>query len=119
MGESFRAYRSRLRLQRKTNGYGSLDIDGIQDTATAEEQLNNETYQQLSLSSWPDPTIPVYSVVPLSTNSGIIEWVPGSDTLHSLIKKYRKINNISLSLEHDLLKTPYAKYEELPLLQKV
>lgn len=110
MGESFRAYRSSLRLKRKSNDYGSLD--------TGERLTDKLGAPDLSLVS-PDLTIPVYSVVPLSTNSGIIEWVSGSDTLHSLIKKYRRIYNVSLSLEHDLLKEPYAKYEELPLLQKV
>lgn len=109
MGESFRAHRSRLRLQRKTSSYGSLGLDS-QEPDQFEPDLSSTS---------PDLAIPVYSVVPLSTDSGIIEWVSGSDTVHSLIKTYRKINNISLSLEHDLLKKPYAKYEELPLLQKV
>lgn len=108
MGESFRAHRSRLRLQRTNTSYGSLDIEGSQDID-----------QQYFNSGSSDVTIPVYSVVPLSTNCGIIEWVSGCDTLHSLIKRYRKIYDISLSLEHDLMKKPYAKYEELPLLQKV
>ena len=30
-----------------------------------------------------------FAVIPLSTNSGLIGWVPHSDTLHGLIKDYR------------------------------
>ena len=31
-------------------------------------------------------SIPHYSVIPLSQNSGLIGWVPHSDTLHTLMK---------------------------------
>ena len=31
-----------------------------------------------------------FAVIPLSTNSGLIGWVPHSDTLHGLIKDYRE-----------------------------
>ena len=31
-----------------------------------------------------------FAVIPLSTNSGLIGWVPHSDTLHALIKDYSK-----------------------------
>ena len=30
-----------------------------------------------------------FAVIPLSTNSGLLAWVPHTDTLHGLIKDYR------------------------------
>ena len=34
-----------------------------------------------------------YSVIPLSQNSGLIGWLPHSDTLHTLIRDYRESND--------------------------
>ena len=31
-----------------------------------------------------------FAVIPLSTNSGLLAWVPHTDTLHGLIKDYRE-----------------------------
>ena len=39
-----------------------------------------------------------YSVIPLSQNSGLIEWLPHSDTLHTLIRDYRERKKIITSL---------------------
>jgi len=36
-----------------------------------------------------DLSIVRYEVIPLSPNSGLIEWVPHCDTIHALIKQYR------------------------------
>jgi FKBP12-rapamycin complex-associated protein len=44
-----------------------------------------------------------YSVVPLSTNSGLIEWVPQCDTLHALVRDYRVPRSILLNVEHRLM----------------
>ena len=33
-----------------------------------------------------DLSIARYAVIPLSPNSGLIEWVPNADTLHALIR---------------------------------
>ncbi|KAL7584721.1 hypothetical protein Lser_V15G44696 [Lactuca serriola] len=41
-----------------------------------------------------------YEVIPLSPNSGLIEWVPNCDTLHQLIWEYR-----------DTLHNPLQRYE--------
>eukprot|EP00397_Hematodinium_sp_SG-2012_P000203 GEMP01000203.1.p1 GENE.GEMP01000203.1~~GEMP01000203.1.p1 ORF type:complete len:1732 (+),score=334.48 GEMP01000203.1:1967-7162(+) len=60
-----------------------------------------------------------FAVVPLSNNSGLIEWVPRCDTLHTLIKQYRDSRKIQLSKEITLMKDMCQKYEDLPLLQKV
>ncbi|KAF2071336.1 hypothetical protein CYY_007349 [Polysphondylium violaceum] len=60
-----------------------------------------------------------FSVIPLSPNSGLIGWVPHSDTLHTLIKDYRDSNKILLSIEHRLMLQMCSDYDNLTLLQKV
>ena len=42
-------------------------------------------------------------MIPLSTNSGLIGWVPHTDTLHSLIRDYREKKKILLNIEHRLM----------------
>ena len=44
-----------------------------------------------------------YSVIPLSTNSGLIGWVPHCDTLHSLIRDYREKKKVLLNIEHRIM----------------
>ena len=44
-----------------------------------------------------------YAVVPLSPNSGLIQWVPACDTLHALIKQYRDAKRIQLNIEQRLM----------------
>ena len=58
-------------------------------------------------------------MVPLSTKSGLLEWVPKCDTLHQLIKGYRKKRNIQLAVEHSLMKAMCPMYGNVSLLQKV
>lgn len=36
-----------------------------------------------------DLSIMRYSVIPLSQNTGLVGWVPNTDTLHQLIKEHR------------------------------
>ncbi|KAI8799565.1 hypothetical protein BJ742DRAFT_749830 [Cladochytrium replicatum] len=60
-----------------------------------------------------------YSVIPLSQNSGLIGWVPNLDTMHGLIKDYRKQLKIHLDLEYRLMNKMAANYEMLPLLGRV
>lgn len=64
-------------------------------------------------------TIQRYAVIPLSTNSGLIGWVPHCDTLHTLIKDYREKRKVSLNLEHRLMLRMTQDYEHLTLMQKV
>ena len=45
-----------------------------------------------------DLAIQLYSVIPLSQNSGLLEWLLNCDTLHSLIREYREKKNLSLLL---------------------
>ena len=60
-----------------------------------------------------------YAVIPLSTNSGLIGWVPHSDTLHTLIREYRDKKKILLNIEHRIMLRMAPDYEHLNLIQKV
>ncbi|CAH1240669.1 MTOR [Branchiostoma lanceolatum] len=60
-----------------------------------------------------------YSVIPLSTNSGLIGWVPHSDTLHTLIRDYREKKKILLNIEHRIMLRMAPDYDHLTLMQKV
>ncbi|KAK7308802.1 hypothetical protein RJT34_05051 [Clitoria ternatea] len=42
-----------------------------------------------------DLAIDRYAVIPLSPNSGLIEWVPNCDTSHQLIREYRDVRKVS------------------------
>ena len=44
-----------------------------------------------------------FPVIPLSTNSGLIGWVPHCDTLHALIRDYREKKKILLNIEHRIM----------------
>lgn len=60
-----------------------------------------------------------YPVIPLSPNSGLLGWVPDSDTLHVLIRDYRDSRKILLNIEHRLMLQMAPDYDNLTLLQKV
>lgn len=64
-------------------------------------------------------TIQRYAVIPLSTNSGIIGWVPHCDTLHTLIRDYREKRRKMLNSEHREMLKMAPDYDHLMLLQKV
>nr|WIM49540.1 HIF1a pathway protein [Daphnia magna] len=64
-------------------------------------------------------TIQRYAVIPLSTNSGLIGWVPHCDTLHSLIRDYREKKKILLNIEHRIMLRMAPDYDHLSLMQKV
>jgi len=64
-------------------------------------------------------TIQRFSVVPLSTNSGLIGWVPQSDTLHALIRDYREKKKVLLNIEHRIIQRMAPDYDHLPLMNKV
>ncbi|KAL3538768.1 hypothetical protein ACH5RR_002134 [Cinchona calisaya] len=66
-----------------------------------------------------DLSIQRYSVIPLSPNSGLIEWVPNCDTLHHLIREYRDARKITLNQEHKLMLSFAPDYDHLPLIAKV
>eukprot|EP01104_Vermistella_antarctica_P000464 TRINITY_DN1061_c7_g1_i1.p1 TRINITY_DN1061_c7_g1~~TRINITY_DN1061_c7_g1_i1.p1 ORF type:complete len:2466 (-),score=573.86 TRINITY_DN1061_c7_g1_i1:99-7496(-) len=61
-----------------------------------------------------------YPAVPLSQNSGLIGWVPNTDTMHALIQEYRTLKGIDLKLEHRRMHQMCGTgYERLPLSHKV
>ena len=77
-------------------------------------QLGNTLRQVIAMHS-----IQRYEVIPLSPNSGLIEWVPHCDTLHSLIRDYRESRKIPLNIEHRLMLQMAPDYDNLMLIQKV
>ncbi|XP_059613044.1 serine/threonine-protein kinase Tor [Phlebotomus argentipes] len=64
-------------------------------------------------------TIQRYAVIPLSTNSGLIGWVPHCDTLHTLIRDYREKQKKLLNIEHRTMLRMAPDYDHLMLMQKV
>lgn len=60
-----------------------------------------------------------FPVIPLATNSGLLGWVPNSDTLHVLIRDYRESRKILLNIEHRLMLQMAPDYDNLTLIQKV
>ncbi|XP_073268578.1 serine/threonine-protein kinase TOR isoform X3 [Populus alba] len=66
-----------------------------------------------------DLSIHRYAVIPLSPNSGLIEWVPNCDTLHQLIREYRDARKITLNQEHKYMLSFAPDYDNLPLIAKV
>lgn len=60
-----------------------------------------------------------YPAIPLSPKSGLLGWVPNSDTFHVLIKQYREPRNISMNIEHWIMLQMAPDYENLTLLQKL
>ena len=66
-----------------------------------------------------DHAIERYAVIPLSANSGLIGWVPHSDTMHQLIRDYRQQRQTALNLEHRIMQKIAPDYDKLPLVQRV
>ena len=76
--------------------------------------LNNDTEsfkRHLNIQQFP--------VIPLSQNSGLLGWVPNSDTLHNLIKDYRENRRILLNIEHRIMLQMAPDFDNLTLMQKV
>ena len=63
--------------------------------------------------------VPRYAVIPLAPNSGLIGWVPHSDTMHALIREYREQRKILLNIETRLMGQMAPDYDNLCLIQKV
>lgn len=60
-----------------------------------------------------------YSVIALSANAGVIEWVPDCDTMHALVKEYREVRKIVANIEQRVMLRCAPEPERLTLLQKV
>lgn len=63
--------------------------------------------------------IVTFNVLPLSTNTGIISWLEGCDTLYSLIMDYRKEFSISIETEKILAYSFFHEYDILSKLRKL
>ncbi|RWR77912.1 serine/threonine-protein kinase TOR isoform X2 [Cinnamomum micranthum f. kanehirae] len=81
--------------------------------------LVNTLLQNSPKTAEKDLSIQRYAVIPLSPNSGLIEWVPYCDTLHQLIREYRDARKIFLNQEHRLMLAFAPDYDHLPLIAKV
>lgn len=60
-----------------------------------------------------------YPAIPLSPKSGLLGWVPNSDTFHVLIREHREAKKIPLNMEHWVMLQMAPDYDNLTLLQKV
>lgn len=60
-----------------------------------------------------------FPAIPLSQSSGLLGWVPNSDTLHNLIKDYRENRRILLNIEHRIMLQMAPDNDNLTLMQKV
>lgn len=58
------------------------------------------------------------SVIPLSTNTGLIGWVPNSDTFHNLIRDYREKAGIVLNTENREMIRLAPDFDRLNIIQK-
>ncbi|CAK7330253.1 unnamed protein product [Dovyalis caffra] len=81
--------------------------------------LVNTLLENSRKTSEKDLSIHRYAVIPLSPNSGLIEWVPNCDTLHYLIREYRDARKITLNQEHKYMLSFAPDYDNLPLIAKV
>ncbi|OHT04748.1 PIKK family atypical protein kinase [Tritrichomonas foetus] len=57
--------------------------------------------------------ITTYSITPLSTNAGLIQFVDGTDTLYSLISEYRSSHSVPVFAEQDSMETFSIKNVDL------
>jgi FKBP12-rapamycin complex-associated protein len=44
-----------------------------------------------------------YPVIPLAPHAGLLGWVQDSDTLHDLVRDYRKSRKVLLDIEYRLM----------------
>lgn len=81
--------------------------------------LRKNARSRVSLGSIVDLSIQSYSITPLSPQTGLIGWVPHTDTLHQLIREYRQSRNVPLNIEHRFVLKLASDYDNLTLMQKV
>ncbi|KTB17890.1 Serine/threonine-protein kinase TOR1 [Nakaseomyces glabratus] len=60
-----------------------------------------------------------YPAIPLSPKSGLLGWVPNSDTFHVLISEHRDAKKIPLNIEHWVMLQMAPDFDNLTLLQKI
>ena len=66
-----------------------------------------------------DLNIQRYAISPLSHNCGVVGWVPHCDTLHSLVRDYRKEKKVPLNMENREMLKISPDYDLLTVMQKV
>eukprot|EP00471_Norrisiella_sphaerica_P000306 CAMPEP_0184486668 /NCGR_PEP_ID=MMETSP0113_2-20130426/8143_1 /TAXON_ID=91329 /ORGANISM="Norrisiella sphaerica, Strain BC52" /LENGTH=1615 /DNA_ID=CAMNT_0026868649 /DNA_START=27 /DNA_END=4875 /DNA_ORIENTATION=+ len=81
--------------------------------------VNSFLGQDRDIGHHKDLSIRRYSVIPLSVQSGLIEWVPHCDTIHLLIKEYRDRQKILLNIEQRIMVNMAPSYQTLSLIQKI
>ncbi|EAY20688.1 PIKK family atypical protein kinase [Trichomonas vaginalis G3] len=61
------------------------------------------------------------SVIPISSTNGLVQWVPGTDTLRSVIDQYRKIRKFDEKQDEFkmLEQTMYISYDNMMPIQKL
>ena len=64
-------------------------------------------------------TIITYPVIPLSTDTGLIGWVQGCDTLQQLIKDYRHANHIIKDNERTVMQSICPSYQIVTMPHKL
>ena len=66
------------------------------------------------------PQIITNFIMPLSTSVGLIQWIPGSDTLFKLIREYRTARKVPLDYESKKLsQLTIQKYDDLRPIQRM
>jgi serine/threonine-protein kinase mTOR len=98
-------------------------INSLFITSNKLPKINNSEYYNFSNNL----LIKRYSVIPLSSNVGLIGWVDNCDTLNNLIKEYRENKKIVIDLEYKkmLSMVPENKnlnkkfFDNLSLIQKI
>jgi FKBP12-rapamycin complex-associated protein len=60
-----------------------------------------------------------YPVIPMSTNTGLLGWVQGCDTLFQLVVDHRSANHTQKDAEFQLLKSLCQNYQNILLPHKL
>jgi serine/threonine-protein kinase mTOR len=66
-----------------------------------------------------DLKIQRYAISALSHNCGVVGWVPHADTMHSLVRDYRKAKKIPLNMESREMLKLAPDYDFATVMQKV
>ena len=85
-----------------------MQLFGLVNTLLAEGEYTGKLHLRITR----------YGAIPLSSNSGLIGWVPGCNTLHEIIRQFRKPDEFNVELQRQ---TDFCNrmYERLTLMQKV
>ena len=81
--------------------------------------LANHTFKKSIQTKSFSAFISRYAVIPMTTSSGLITWVINASTMHQIIINYRKMRNISITKESEVLeKYCDTKFQSLNGLQR-